>query len=202
MSDSRSSLRQRHAQITRRLIVDAARKLFLEGGYANTTIESIADQAGVAVSTIYAVFRSKRGILRAIRKAWHHQSHIQEFLYSHPADADPAQSIERLAAATRLQWDTGLDVIKIYRGAAAADSEAAAELQEAMQGRQKGLDTFTALLKDHLRHGLDLPHASAIVRALCQPEVYEELVVRSGWTAEAYQGWLASAIQREILETA
>ncbi len=181
------------------MIVQTARALFLEHGYANTTIEVIAERAGVAVSTVYAIFRSKRGILRAIREAWHHHTHIREFLASDQPDAKPGDRLERLALATRTQWETGMEVIAIYRGAAAADSEAAAELAEALEGRQKGLDAFTRSLEADLRPGLDARRASAILRALCQAEVYEELVKRSEWEPEAYQSWLAAALKCELL---
>jgi hypothetical protein len=93
----------------------------------------------------------------------------------------------------------GADVIAIYRSAAAADREAAAELAEALAGRRKGLDAFTGSLANHLRPGLDVQYAFAILRALCQVELYEELVGRSAWTAQAYQSWLAAALKRELL---
>lgn len=46
--EARLTHRQRQALWTRRLIVDAARELFLEQGYSATTIEAIAEEAGVA----------------------------------------------------------------------------------------------------------------------------------------------------------
>jgi len=199
MSEERPTLRQRQAQATRDLIVDAARGLFLENGYTNTTIESIADRAGVAVSTIYAVFGSKRGILRAIRERWHLQTHIREFLSSIDPRVEPGSLLERFALATGLQWQMGAQVIAIYRSAAAADSEAAAELAKALEGRHTALDNFTVSLAPYLLPGLDIQRACAILRTLCQVDVYEELVVRSGWTVEAYQSWLAAALKRELL---
>ena len=200
MREKRTPLRQRQAEATRSLIVEAARQLFLEGGYTSTTIEAIADRAGVAVSTVYAIFSSKRGILRLIREEWHRQTHIQDFLAEDQTELEPATRLENLAVATRWQWQLGAEVIAIYRSAAAADREAAAELAEALAGRRKGLDTFTWSLAVHVRPGLDVPRACAILRALCQVELYEELVARSGWTAQAYQNWLAAALKRELLE--
>jgi AcrR family transcriptional regulator len=201
MRKTRPPLRQRQAQATRDLIVASARELFLENGYTNTTLSAIAEQARVAVSTVYAAFGSKRAILRQIRLEWHHQTHIQEFLAGDQPDLAPVARLERLAQATRLQWQLGAQVIAIYRGAAAADREAAAELAGALQGRRKGLDAFTASLASSLRPGLDIQTASAILRSLCLVEVYEELVLRSGWTAEAYQSWLAAALKSELLAT-
>ena len=195
-----STLRQRQAQATASMIVAAAKALFLEQGYTGTTIEAIAERADVAVSTVYAVFGSKRGILRAIRTAWHEGSHIRDVTYGEPGDASPEERLEQLAQATRQQWETGAEVIAIYHGAAAADPEAAAELSEALKGRRKGMETFALSLEPHLRPGLDTARAAAILQALCLPEVFNELVRHSGWPADAYQAWLSQALKRELLE--
>jgi AcrR family transcriptional regulator len=196
---NKPTLRQRQAQVTRSLIVEAAQALFLEKGYTGTTIEAIADEAGVAVSTVYAVFGSKRGILRAIREAWHDRSHIREVAYGKPGDASPDQRLEQLAQATRQQWETGADVLAIYTGAAHADPEAANELEKALHGRRQGLENFARSLEPHLRSGLSVDRAAAVLQALCMPEVFEELVKRSGWTADIYQEWLADILRKELL---
>jgi AcrR family transcriptional regulator len=196
----KSTLRQRQAQATRSLIVTAAQALFLERGYVGTTIEAIAERAEVAVSTVYAVFGSKRGILRAIREAWHAQSRIRDATYDAPGVATPQERLEQLAQATRQQWELGSEVVAIYTGAAAADPEAAAELAEALKGRRQGMETFALSLEPHLRHGLDASLAAAILRVLCSPEVFDELVRRSGWTPDAYQAWLLQALKRELLD--
>lgn len=199
MPNKKIGLRQRQAQMTQILIVDAAKKLFLEKGYAHTTIETIAEAAGVAGSTVYAVFRSKRGVLRAIRQSWHTDSRVREFMSADHGGATAEALLAGLAQVTCLQWETGLEVIAIYRSAAGADQEAAAELAEALAGRKQALDGFTARLVAHLRPELDLPTAAAVVRALCQAELYEELVQRSGWSALQYQDWLTDALKHQLL---
>ena len=121
---TKTTYRQRQAQATRSLIVAAAQALFLEQGYICTTIETIAERAGVATSTVYAIFGSKRGILRAIRDTWHERSHIREILNSTDQTANPHERLDLLAQATRKQWETGAEVTAIYTGAAAADRRA------------------------------------------------------------------------------
>src|SRR5438034_1577051 len=61
-----SGVRQEQARRTRLRILDAAHRLFSEYGYAATTIERIAAEAGVAIDTVYAVFRSKRAVLSGL----------------------------------------------------------------------------------------------------------------------------------------
>lgn len=195
----KSALRQRQAQFTAGEIVNAAKTLFLEHGYAGTTIEAIAERAGTAASTVYAVFGSKRGILRAIRSAWHERTHIREVTYGDLGDMPPEERIEALARGSRQQWEMGAEVIAIYTGAASADPEAAAELKGALEGRRKGMQNFASGLEPHLRPGLDTDRATAILQALCLPEVFQTLVRESGWSAEEYQAWLARTLKRELL---
>jgi len=193
--------RQRQAQETRNMIVAAAQALFLEQGYICTTMEIIAERAGVATSTVYAIFGSKRGILRAIRDAWHERTHIRELLNSSQQSSNPEERLEQLAEATRKQWEMGAEVTAIYTGAAAADPRAAAELTQALMGRREGLQTFAKSLEPHLHPGLDATHAASILQALCLPEVFDELVRRSGWTVDEYEDWLTQALKREIRQT-
>ena len=61
-----SAKREAQARETRRSILDAAHELFVGTGYAATTIQAIADRAGVAVQTVYAVFGNKRELLRQL----------------------------------------------------------------------------------------------------------------------------------------
>ncbi len=191
--------RQRQALETRRLIVDAARKLFLEGGYAATTIEAIAGEAGVAVSTVYAIFKNKRAILKEIRLAWHEQTHAREINAEAARQPDPERRLEMVANASRRQWELGGALVAIYQGAAAADREAAAELDEALRGRRAALDRVVEGMEESLRPGLDVDRAADILRALCLAEVYRELVEDSGWSPDEYESWLSGALKGQLL---
>jgi AcrR family transcriptional regulator len=195
----KSTYRQRQAHATRNTIVAAAQALFLEQGYICTTIDRIAERAGVASSTIYSIFKSKRGILRAIRDAWHERTHIKEVVYSNQPISSPEERLDQLAEATRKQWEMGAEVTAIYTGAAAADPSAAAELAQALNGRREGLQNFARILGPYLREGLDSEHAASILQALCMPEVFDELVRSAGWSVEEYQAWLAKILRREML---
>ena len=203
MTDVNSHLkpthRQRQAQATRDMIVSSAQALFLEQGYICTTIDVIAERAGVASSTVYAIFGSKRGILRAIRDTWHERTHMREAIANSSESANPAERLDQLAGATRRQWELGAEVTAIYTGAAAADPRAAAELTQALAGRRVGLQSFAKTLEPHLRDGLDSEHAAAILQVMCMPEIFDELVRHSGWSADEYQAWLAGIVKHELL---
>ena len=57
---------QARTRLARRAVVTAARSLFLERGYAATTIEAISNLADVPQATVYRLFASKLGILKAL----------------------------------------------------------------------------------------------------------------------------------------
>lgn len=201
MSDvkSRLSHRQRQALQTQELIVDAAQQLFFEQGYGVTTIEAIAERAGVAVSTVYSVFGSKRGILRAIRERWHQASQARDIYAAAMSEPDPARRLERFAHATRRQYETGAVMMAIYQGAAAVDAEAAAELREALSGRRRNVGKWLEQSAPLLRPDLSPERIKAIHLALTRAEVYLELVESWGWTPDEYEAWLAATLKQQLL---
>ena len=58
--------RQARTRRTRAAVVEAARSLFVERGYAATTIEAISDRSDTPQATVYRLFSSKLGILKAV----------------------------------------------------------------------------------------------------------------------------------------
>lgn len=62
------NLRQRQAELGRGVVLDAAAELFAQRGYAKTTVQNIADAAGVGIATVFRHFRSKIGIYSAIAR--------------------------------------------------------------------------------------------------------------------------------------
>jgi AcrR family transcriptional regulator len=193
--------RQRQALATRQLIVDAACELFLVQGYIPTTIEAISAKAGVAVSTVYAVFRNKRGILQAIRERWHQESGQRDIYRQAMEQLDSKRRLELAAYATRRQWETSGAMMTIYQAAAAVDPDAAAELSTALQGRRTFLSQFIGDMAEQLRPDLSPARAVALFYALTQPTIYQELVAVDGWSPEEYEVWLAATLQQQLLSS-
>src|SRR6516165_3359715 len=57
---------QARTRLARAAVVQAARTLFAERGYAGTTIEAISELSDVPPATVYRLFSSKLGILKAL----------------------------------------------------------------------------------------------------------------------------------------
>src|ERR1700760_2106138 len=58
--------RQARTRRTQAAVVEAAQSLFVERGYAATTIEAISDRSDTPQPTVYRLFSSKLGILKAL----------------------------------------------------------------------------------------------------------------------------------------
>jgi AcrR family transcriptional regulator len=193
--------RQRQALATRQLIVDAACELFVAQGYIATTIEAISARAGVAVSTVYAVFRNKQGILQAIRERWHQESGQRDIYQLAREQSDQKRRLELAAHATRRQWETGSVMMTIYQAAAAVDPDAAAELVTALQGRRTFFKHFIDDMAEQLRPDLSPARAVALFYTLTQSTIYQDLVGGEGWSAQEYEVWLAETLQQQLLSS-
>jgi AcrR family transcriptional regulator len=195
----RPTLRDERAEVTRRRITEAARALFAVRGYGATTLRSVAAEAGVAVQTIYAVYGSKPGLLNALRDSVVGQPEAEALFRAALMTETGARKIELFAGSIRRRWENGHDVVTILRDAAAIDPQIRAEVAQVMTVRRAGIDRLASSLQDDLAVGLDAARAAAVIDALTLPEVYEELTVVQGWTADEYEAWLARSLAVQLL---
>jgi hypothetical protein len=159
----------------------------------------LEDQGVVAVSTVYGIYKNKRGILKAIREGWHQESGQGEIYEQALQEKTAARRMELAANATRCQWETSAAMMSIYASAAAVDSEAAAELKEALAGRRAGMTHFIDETTSMLRPNLNKQRATAIYLALTRPEVYLELVEVFTWSPDEYETWLGETLKQQLL---
>ena len=195
----RVSHRQRQALETRRLIAQAARTLFSEHGYAATSIEGVAAEAGVAPRTVYATFGTKKAILGAICEDWLTESGVMETVAAGLAEPNLSRRLALVAYASRRQWESERGVRAMLEGAAASDADVARMLAGWKSDRARSFRTIVAGLEDQLRDGLDGDRATALIRALTGGEIYAELVGAEGWTPSAYEAWLAGLLTEVLL---
>ena len=58
--------KQKRAELTRRDLLDAAREVFAERGFADASMEEIAERAGVTRGPLYHYFDDKQDLFRAV----------------------------------------------------------------------------------------------------------------------------------------
>lgn len=207
MAADRARAPQARTRLARRAVLDAARTLFLERGYGGTTIEGISSAAEIPQATVYRLFSSKKGILKALLDTSvagddepvpvAERSHVRSLLdASHPAD-----SLARLAAVSVEINTRTAPIYRILVSAASSDTDAAAILDDLTRQRQDGQGRIaTALARTRaLRPGLRARDAGDVIHALASPELYQLLVVDRGWSSERYQRWLAEALTSQLL---
>lgn len=203
---SQTKRHQARTRLARAAVVEAARALFIERGYAATTIEAISERSEVPSATVYRLFSSKLGILRALIDlsvegtegvALADQSPAQELL----ADPDPVAQLKGFAAICR---DVNTRTEPLYRilvGAAESDPDAAALLKERTTQRSVGQDRIARALARAgvLRPGLRERDAADIIHALMSPEMYRLLTGDRGWKPQRYEQWLTQILIDQLL---
>ena len=190
--------RQEQAAATKERILGAARGLFAERGYTDTTMEAIAVSAGVAPRTVYSSFGSKREILEAIRRAASEEAtadDVDEILQ----EPDALKRLDLAAGWLRKRNERSADLVAVYRAAAATEPQLANEWRRLLQERRRDSERIAASLGGVLASPAEPATAAATVHALASTEVYQELVGEARWPAERYERWLAAALRRLLL---
>ena len=199
-----SPKRDENAKATRWAILEAARRLFADNGYGATSIRAIAEEAGVAVQTVYAVFGNKRQLvielIEIAVKGDDGPLPVTERTEAQAIRSEPSarRRAELDAALSRKITERLLPVFKIASDAAAVDPDFA-KLNRAMIARRRAeiAEVATLLAGDGgLRVSLD--DAAATLFVLYSPQVAQVLTEYVGWSFDRYEKWLADAIERLV----
>jgi AcrR family transcriptional regulator len=197
---------QARTRLARRVVVDAARALFLERGYQATTIDAISDQSDVPAPTVYRLFSSKLGILKALLDVSIAGDDQAQSLPERPpvaallAEPDPAKLLAGFASITVAINARSSDVYRILSSASGSDPAAAVLLADYQRQRDDGQGRIARSLARAraLRPGLRERDAADLIHALMSPELYRLLVVDRGWTLERYEEWLAKVLADQL----
>ena len=203
-----SARRDAQARETRGSILDAAGLLFVAHGYAATTLQAIADQAGVAVQTVYAAFGTKRELMRQLIETTiagdDNPTPVTEQTEAKAVAAEPdahrRAQIDAAFARTIVQR-VG-PIVRVAEEAAASDPELATMMEKIKTARRDEMLVSASLLAgpDGLR--LDPEEAAATLYVLYSPYVADMLMRDHGWSPQRYEAWLARMLLQTVLETA
>ena len=203
-----SPLRKAQAAATRRAIIDAAATLFIERGYVATSIETIAEAAGVSRATVFTSVGGKKELLK---KAYDVALVGDDEPIPFPlrpaslavrAEPDPRRV---LVGYTGLLIDMYSRLAPIYeavRGAASADPEVRDVFDTIVTERRIGAGNVVRDLLGKgatLREGLDEEAAADILWVLIDAGLFHLLVHRRAWTTERFQSWLTETMQLQLL---
>ncbi|MCW2640571.1 MAG: HTH-type transcriptional regulator mtrR [Dactylosporangium sp.] len=202
-----STRRQEQARQTRRAILDAAGKLFVDPGYAATPLTAVAAEAGVAIQTVYAVFGSKRQLLSELVDVSVAGDDEPVALPDRPfvadirALADPRAKLTRFARHLTETHARQADVMIALAGAATADPDAAEIWRKNVEERRQGMAVFAADLAatGRLRPEQDVDRVADILWLAMDVRNYDWLVRQRDWSLEQYQRWYVDTVAAAIL---
>jgi AcrR family transcriptional regulator len=201
-----SPRRREQAAATRAQILTSAQRLFERDGYAATSMAAVAADAGVSLKTVYVVFETKSGLLRAV---WHRvlrdgdgvpvgdQPWFLRVLDEH----DPRIQLRLNAQNSREVKERAGPIMEVIRAAAPGDAEIGAlwqRIETEFHANQR--QVIESLHRKHaLRKGLGVAAAADILWALNHPGVYRSLVGDRGWSPARYERWLTGILTSQLL---
>ena len=194
------SRRQKREPPGRPAIAAAARKLFRVRGYARTTIEAIAQEAGYAVPTVYFHFGTKAAIVGYLIDQMEAEDIVPVFKKL-LQEGDPIRMLEGTAHIARMSCERWWDVYVLVRSAGRTDPALSKASKKLDTGRLYGARIFAEALDrgGHLRNDLDGRRATDILWAVASEDTYQRLVVERGWTQDEFETWLGKTLKRELL---
>jgi len=203
----RGTRRREQAQATRRRITDAGLDLFVRQGYAVTTLEQIAGEAGVAVQTVYFHFGNKRTLLKEIVDVVAVGDDEPVALLDRPwmqqfrAEPDARRALTIWIRNSRAIFARIAPIMRIVRDAAGADPDMTAQWDVNQQQRFIAHSTLAQQLADKhgLRQGLSAAKAADILFALLSLDVYLLLTVERGWTPAQWERWITNTLAEAVL---
>jgi TetR/AcrR family transcriptional regulator of autoinduction and epiphytic fitness len=195
-----SPRRQQQARQTRRAILDAAAKLFVDPGYAATPLTAVAAEAGVAVQTVYAVFGNKRQLLSDLvdvtlvgddeQVAMAGRAFVTDIRALTGLRAKLMRYARHLAETHARQ----ADVMLALAGAATADADAAAIWQKNLDDRRTGMVMFAADLAATGEVLVSQERAADMLWLAQDIRNYDWLVRRRGWPVEQFERWFVDSV--------
>lgn len=203
----KASRRAEQARATRRRIIEGARELFLEQGYAATTLDQIAARAGVAVQTVYFHFGNKRTVLKEVMDVLAVGDDAPGPVLDRPwvqqvrDEPDARRALGIWLQNGRAIFGRVAPMLSIVRDAAGADPEMAEQWRTNQHQRYLAHRTLAEILaaKKALRPGLTVQDAADIIFTLLSPEVYLLLTAERGWSPAQWQDWLTGTIAQAVL---
>lgn len=202
-----SSRRKEQARENRRAVVQAARRLFLDRGYAGTKVGAVAEAAGVSVETIYKAFGNKAGLVKGVFDVAIVNDHDpipmlqRESVARMRAEPDPRRKLfmygEHLAEAGPRAGALQL----LIRAAAASHPDATIVWEQMTTERLVGMTEFARHLHEggHLRPDVSVDEARDVLWTYNSVELYDLLVVQRRWDPDRYGRWIAEALIATLL---
>ena len=203
-----STNRQAQADETRRRILEAARRQFMERGYAGATTESIAAEAGISAQTIYAIFKNKKKLLIHLMNV-SPATDVEDYtpiserstVQAVAEERDQHRQIQMFAQVVANNLDQVAAISEILADAAKIDPDFDRILKKLNKQRLEHMTLAVQQIAANspLRGNMEETYARDTIWGLTSPEVFLLLTRDRGWSKEEYAEWLADMLTRVLL---
>ena len=204
-----SATRTKRAQKTRKRVIEAATRLFVQQGYATTTMRAIADEAGVSVPTVELLFGTKAQLLHVVidvavagddepvpvlSRAWADDARSARDL------ADFLSVVAKVLSAAQAR-SAGV-VLAAYE-AAASDPDIQLLIMDRESQRERTATWIVdgVVERAGLRPGLDRVRATDTLWMLMDPVIFHRLTRHRDWSSDRYASWFADSVTRLLVDT-
>jgi AcrR family transcriptional regulator len=204
-----SATRLAKARRTRMRILDAARDLFLAGGYVGTTLDAVAASAAVSPQTVYNLVGGKATLFKTVYDVTLAGDDEPvplagrpEFQRIHAADT-AREAVAIYIALGRVMWERVGPLMAVATAqAATGDKDLRAFVETIETERATGTRDLVRYLADRfgLRPGLTVEHAADVFWTLTGPDLVDRLIVRRNWDWASFQEWLVDAVHHSLFE--
>lgn len=203
----RSPLREQAARRTRRTILAAAHELFVANGYGATSVDAIAERAGVSKPTVFSALGNKATVFKEVRDVAMAGDDEPIPVLQRPAyveliaEPDAYRTVRLLARNTTALLSRYAEIDEVLHGAADSDSDLRQlwTTSETQRLRAAGFYVNNVAGKAPLKAGLDTEAAADLVWLLIAPTHYHRLVHARGWSQARFEQWLGDILTYHLL---
>ena len=193
---------------TRRRVEEAAANRFTRDGYAASTMQAIADEAGVHVQTLYLAYGTKSALLaacaaRLVAGTEDPDTHPSERRWAREIASQPdpraklALYVKHIAeVAPRIT-----PLLDVLRATAPAEPDVAAFLAHMEDARREGpLELLGRQPPPGTwRPGLTPDKVADVVSTVASPDMLRSLIDRCRWDEPDAEAWILRVLERELL---
>ncbi len=197
-----SESRDTQAAQTRSRILEASKELFCGEGFDRVTINMIAKAAQVSMPTVYAIFKSKRGVLQALIDEALPPKEFAQLVEKSMKEKGPQERLKLTAKLSRNIYDAERGFMDILRGASVVAPEFKELEQEREKRRYERQSEYVHKLMNEncLAEELTFEKARDILWAFTGRDIYRMFVLERSWTSDEYEKWLAELLCKSLLK--
>lgn len=190
------------AAATREVVLRSARALFTEQGYAATTINQIAEHAGVAVQTVYSSVGSKAALVLALNDLIDAESGVPEAAQTMRDETDPSALVALGVHLTRLLNERCGDIVEVLIAAAPSSADVQAAVDDGLRRHRAGITDLARRLHElgALAKSTDAEQAAATLAVMTAPASWHQLTAGFEWSFDRAEAWLTDSLTRLLLK--